>query len=142
MGKIPGKGRCKMKFNKAWKIILGVLTAWVALYPFLMMLFMFPFFFFTATLDSRSAEMPTGFLTFLFIFFFFAMITAFLQMGMSILYLALIIKNKDVSDILRIVLGVGVFYMPFIAMPVSYFVFLWPESTPAGAMEKSGEAKN
>jgi len=130
-----------MKLVKSWKIIIGVLTAWVVLYPFLIMLFVFPFFFFIATLDSRSAEIPIDFLAFFFIFFFFAMITAFLQMGMSIFYLVLVIKNRDVSDILSIVLGAGVFYLSFFAMPVAYFVFVWPESTPAWALEKPSEAK-
>lgn len=131
-----------MKLGKPWKITIGVFTALVALYPFLIALFMFPFFLFAATLEGRNPDLPVGFLSFFFLFFGFAMLTVFLQMGLSIFYLIQVIKSKNVSDILRIVLGLGIFYMPFLAMPISFFVFVWPESAPEWALEKSGEAKN
>jgi hypothetical protein len=52
-----------------------------------------------------------------------------------IFYLAHNVKNKDGSEILRILLGVGVQFLPFIAMPAYFLIYVWPDKVPEWALE-------
>jgi len=85
--------------------------------------------------NEPSPTLMYPFLSFFFIIFPLILLSSFLQLGLSGFYLAHVIKNKTASDVLRIVFGIGVFYMPFIAMPLYYFVYIWPDSPPEWALE-------
>ncbi|MEW5941661.1 MAG: hypothetical protein AB1750_18500 [Chloroflexota bacterium] len=128
-----------MKLNKTWKIVIGIASLWVVLYPFLMVGFMFIVFFPTVMTmaGSGSDVFPAPFMAVFMIFWLFAMCSSFLQMAMSAFYLVHIVKNKTGLEILRILCGVGAFFMPYIAMPFYYFVFIWPGQTPDWALERS-----
>jgi hypothetical protein len=128
-----------MKLNKTWKIVIGIVTAWVAIYPFAMVAVMFAFLFPTMlTLESDPSEaFPAAFMGGFMIFWFLMMCSSFLQMGTSMFYLIHIIKNRTGSDLLRILSGIGAFFMPYIALPFYFFVFIWPEETPDWALEKT-----
>jgi hypothetical protein len=56
-------------------------------------------------------------------------------------YLFHIIKNDTASEIIRVVLGIGVFMLPYIAMPVSYYLYIWQEEPPDWALAKEPKAK-
>jgi len=47
------------------------------------------------------------------------------------------VKNKKGSDLLRIILGIGSIFMPYVAMPIYYFIYIWPDITPDWALEKN-----
>ena len=68
------------------------------------------------------------------------MLSSFIQMGVSIFYLIHVILNKEGSDTLRILLGVGVFFLQYIAMPFYYFVYIWPETPPEWAIQENKES--
>jgi hypothetical protein len=55
-------------------------------------------------------------------------------MGLQVFYLIHVIKNNQALEVLRITLGVGSFYFPFIAMPAYYLIFIWPEQPPSWAL--------
>ena len=129
-----------MKLNKTWKIVIALASLWVIGYPFVFMAFVFAMIGSVAFTQASSSEPPPVFLFFFFILFPFIMLSSFLQVGLSGFYLAHIIKNKTASDVLRIIFGIGAFYMPFIAMPFYYFVFIWPDSPPEWALEKTNKA--
>jgi len=42
-------------------------------------------------------------------------------------FFAHIIKNTTASDTTRIVLAIGLVFMPYVAMPVYYLLHVWPE---------------
>jgi len=127
-----------MKLNKTWKIVVGIASLWVVLYPFVMTGFMFITFVpMMMSLEGAGSDFPpTSFMASFMIFWLFMMCSSFLQMATSVFYLVHIIKNKNGSDLLRILSGVGAFFMPYIALPFYYFVYIWPETTPEWALEK------
>lgn len=127
-----------MKLNKTWKIVVGIASLWVVLYPFLMVGFMFIVFIPTVmAMEGAGPDVPpTPFIAGFMFFWFLIMCSSFLQMGISVFYLVHIIKNKTGSDLLRILSGVGAFFMPYFALPFYYFVFIWPDETPEWALEK------
>jgi hypothetical protein len=127
-----------MKLNKTWKIVVGIATAWVVLYPFVMTGFMFVAFVpMVMAMEGTGSDFPpTSFMVGFMIFWLFMMFSSFLQMAASAFYLVHIIKNKTGMDILRILSGVGAFYLPYIALPFYYFVYIWPDTPPEWAVEQ------
>jgi len=67
-------------------------------------------------------------------FFLLILCSSFLQFGLSAFYLTHVILNKTGNDIIRVVLGISVFTFPYIAMPVYYFLYIWPENPPKWAL--------
>ena len=128
-----------MKLNRTWKIIIGLASLWVICYPFVFVAFMFAMVgsiaFAAGTRNEPSSSAMLPFFSFFFIVFPLIFLSSFLQLGLSGFYLAHIIKNKTANDVLRIIFGVGAFYMPFLAMPFYYFVYIWPASPPEWALE-------
>ena len=125
-----------MNLNKTWKIVIGLGSLWVICYPFIFMAFIFAIIGSAAFASGNGNESPPVFiLSFFFIVFPLIFFSSFLQLGLSGFYLAHVIKNKTTSDVLRIIFGIGAFYMPIIAMPFYYFVFIWPDSPPSWALE-------
>ena len=49
-------------------------------------------------------------------------------------YMVHIIKNDEGSQVVRILLAIGLFMFPYLAMPVYYFVYVLPESPPGWAL--------
>jgi hypothetical protein len=126
-----------MKLGKPWKILLGLLTAWVTLYPFLFMVIWFGMAFSMLQGITQGSEQnaPPFFLIPFFCIFPIHLATIFLMLGMSGLYLYLVIRNHAGSEIIRTILGLGVFYIPFFAMPLYYAIYIWPERPPAWALQ-------
>ena len=125
-----------MKLNRTWKIVVGLVSLWVVAYPLVMMVGLFSIFPLIAMQEnSSSSEIPFFFPAFL-ILMTFIVFTSFLQMAVSAFYLAHVIKNKKGLEVLRIILGVGTFYLPHIALPVYYFIYIWPETCPDWALER------
>jgi len=128
-----------MKLTKTWKIVIGLASLWVICYPFIFVMFMFAMIGSAAFLSaSNGGENPSSmipFLSFFFVTFPLIFASSFLQLGLSGFYLAHVIKNTQASDVLRIMFGIGVFYMPVIMMPLYYFIYIWPDSPPEWAVE-------
>jgi len=126
-----------MKLSKLLKVLVGVLTAWVVIAPLLLgglWFFMLPFM----ALANQNYGDPGPIFFMLFgIFMFVAMLTAFLRSGMGIFYLTHVILNREGNDTARVLLGVGAFFLPFIAMPFYFFLYIWPEQPPAWALRKA-----
>ncbi|MDH3943625.1 MAG: hypothetical protein OEV06_06000 [Anaerolineae bacterium] len=62
------------------------------------------------------------------------MLIGFLQFGLMIFYIAHIVKNKPAAELLLIILAVGTYIMPYLAMPVYYFIYIWPDDPPDWAL--------
>ncbi|MBN1922364.1 MAG: hypothetical protein JW892_14040 [Anaerolineae bacterium] len=126
-----------MKLSKLLKVLVGVLTAWVVIGPLLLgglWLFMFPLM----MLSSQNYGEPGPFFFMFFgIFMFTVMLTAFMRWGVSIFYLTHVILNREGNDAARVLLGVGTFFLPVIAMPFYFFLYIWPEQPPAWALRKA-----
>jgi hypothetical protein len=122
-----------MQLNKPTKILVGLGTVWVVLYP---LLFMAVWLFLVVGMGFSSfSQSDQPFFMFPFFAIFplhcFTMLLQFVLMGF---YLIHVIKNTTASETVRIILGIGFFFMPFIAMPVYYYAYIWLETPPAWAM--------
>jgi hypothetical protein len=68
------------------------------------------------------------------------MLYAVVQLALQVFYLVHVIQNDRASKVLRVLCGVGAFFMPYFAMPAYYFIYLWPDSPPAWAMDPGAAA--
>jgi len=119
-----------MKLSKSVKIIIGIATLWLIIYPiiFVVAIFAMPM----ASYHLEESSFPL----------FAAIVplhcfTAILSMGLIIFYIIHAIKNTIASDIMRVVLLIGIFFMPFIAMPVYFLLFVWMDNPPRWAMAEA-----
>lgn len=124
--------------SNSLKIVIGGATAWLTLYPFLFFLvwLSFPL---SMMLGERFEWMgwfpAAGFMA----IFPLHCLTIALMMGLGVFYLVHIIKNNAANDVVRVILGVGCFYMPFIAMPVYYYLFIWSDPPPVSVLKQAPE---
>lgn len=123
-----------MKISIPAKIILGILTTWIVISPFLLFgLWFFFIFSFAATAENQAQPSPNAFVAFFFPIFGLILLTGLIHIGLQIFYLVHIILNKAGNDVVRIILGVGLFIFSVIAMPIYYFVYILPENPPQWA---------
>ena len=54
----------------------------------------------------------------------------FLEVALLVFYLVHTLKNTKASESLRIVLGLGHLFLPFVAMPIYYYLYIWRETPP------------
>jgi hypothetical protein len=50
------------------------------------------------------------------------------QLGLQIFYVIHEIKNKALTDTIRILFTIGLFFLPYIAMPIYFFAYLWKDA--------------
>jgi hypothetical protein len=124
-----------MKISKPVKILIGILTFIAVLFPifimptfmiFLMYSFGFPLFNpqSVPNLNNIEATLP-----FMLVFYFLMTCSSFTQLGLQIFYVVHEIKNKALNDTFRILFTLGIFMLPYIAMPIYYFAYLWKDRT-------------
>lgn len=111
------------------KILIGLATAWFVLYPFLHVALSLATM--TGMVLASEELLPVilnpVFLVTLFLFQCLAMLILF---ALQAFYLTHVIKNRNSNDTTRIILGLGVFFMPFVAMPVYFYLFIWRDEPP------------
>ncbi len=132
-----------MKLSKPIKIIIGLLTAYVMISPFIYIGIWFYAIFSMNTMDYNYfpdvSTLSTGILP----IFFLITCSAFLHIGIQIFYIAHVILNKAGGDIIRVILGIGMFLFAFLAMPVYFFIFILPENPPTWALASyAGQVKS
>jgi hypothetical protein len=131
-----------MKITRPYKILIGIGTIWYVLYPllFIAVWFMMVFGMGLMPLLAGSGESPGSAPPFL-MFPFFSIFplhfcTIFIGLGLMVFYLIHVIRNTQADETIRIVLGVGCFFIPFIAMPIYYYLYIWLEHPPVWAAAK------
>lgn len=125
-----------MILSQRQKVFVALTTAWALVYPFLFFAVVLVLTFGAASLSIEQQGEGPPFL--FFAIFPFHCLTILITLGLMAFYLAHIIKNTLVSDTLRVIFGVGVFMMPYIAMPIYYFFFIWrDEDVPSWARPKA-----
>jgi hypothetical protein len=134
-----------MTLSKPWKITVGLATLWLVLYPllfFAVWLIMFIGMPISGIIASSAEGNLPMFIAPFFMLPFFCIfplhfLTIFIALGLMAFYLIHVIKNTKANDTVRIILGVGCFFMPFIAMPVYYYAYIWHDEPPAWATARS-----
>ena len=124
-----------MNISRPVKILIGALTVFAVFFPFVvmpafMMFFMFnlgfPFF------DLQTIPGPDEFgkTTIIMMAFLYPlmMCSSLMQIGLQIFYITHEIKNKVLTDTFRILLVLGTFFLPYIAMPIYFVAYLWKDN--------------
>ncbi len=121
-----------LKLSKPIKVLVGVGTAWLILYPLLFIVVWFTMFRGFMSLGEEAG--PPAFITSLFPAILpLHCLTIIIQFALMAFYLFHVIKNNAGSDVLRVILGIGVFFMPYVAMPIYFFLYIWPQQPPRWA---------
>ncbi len=132
-----------MTLTQPIKILLGLATAWVVVYPLIFMCVWLVSFIGMSVPVAMAESGGDPSAAPLLIFPLFAVIfplhfcTIFLIIGLEIFYLIHVVKNDRADDAVRVLLGVGNFFLPFIAMPVYYYAYIWLETPPQWAAKKA-----
>jgi hypothetical protein len=117
-----------MKLNKSVKLLIGLGTIWILIYPLLFIALFFSIM--PGALLSSLPEPPTSMFSIFNLIFPLHCFTFIVELILLGFYLFHDIKNTGVSDVIRAVFGVGLFFMPFIGMPVYYYLFIWRDLPP------------
>jgi hypothetical protein len=131
-----------MTLSRPVKIVVGILTLWYALYlllTFIGILILFGLVFISIVQGGESVlnlrvlftRMP-GFELFLSVH----ICGLFLEVGLLVFYLIHTLRNTKANDALRIALGLGHLFLPFVAMPVYYYLYIWRDDPPVWAAAK------
>jgi hypothetical protein len=122
-----------MKLSRNWKLAVGAATLWTLVYPFLFIKAWFVMFASTFLTAAARREPPMAFFGILFCFMPFHFLTIALTFALMAFYWAHIIKNTTMSDTLRIIFGVAIFWLGYFAMPIYFVLIVWRDETPQWA---------
>ncbi len=128
-----------MVLSKPTKILLGIGTAWLAIFPavFVVAWMLMSIGMMVIPVLLRDRFSPAVLLLLIIPFalvFLLEFATIALQMFLLVFYLIHIIKNTVAPESLRIIFGVGNFFMPFVSMPIYYYLFIWLDRPPDWAL--------
>ena len=123
-----------MNISKPVKILIGCLTAFAILFPFIIMpgfmmlfLFGFGFPFVEAQSFTNPSDFPRTMFPMMMLFYPVIMCFSLVQLSLQIFYVIHEIKNKALNDTYRILFALGTFFLPYIAMPIYFFAYLWKD---------------
>jgi hypothetical protein len=131
-----------MTISKPVKYLVGLATFWYALYLLLTVAGIILLVGYVLAAFLAGGEAVTNLRLLLMqmlsleIMFPIHFCSLFLEIGLLIFYLVHTIKNTKASDSMRIVLGLGHLFVPFAAMPIYYYLYIWRESPPEWAAAK------
>jgi len=124
-----------MNISKPVKILVGFLTAFAVLFPFVIMPAFMMFFVFSSGFpffDPQSISTPYQLQRTLFpmmmVLYPAIMCFSLVHLGLQIFYIIHEIKSKALNDTYRILFAIGTFLLPYVAMPIYFFAYLWKDS--------------
>jgi outer membrane protein assembly factor BamB len=126
-----------MKLDRPVKLLVGGGTVWIILYPLLFVVIWLSTV--AGVVFSEPVQSPFSLFSAFDLIFPVHCLTAILQFALIGFYLFHIIKNTQASDAVRVIFGVGMFFMSILAMPIYYYFFIWRDSFPEWALAKEGK---
>lgn len=115
-----------MNVSKPVKWVVGIATAWSVLNPiiFIALVFVLPWDWIVVDpavfMNSTGVQIGLGLLG----------LTIVNQLVLMVFYLVHVVKNSAAEESVRIVLGLGFFFMTVVAMPVYYYLYVWRDVPP------------
>ncbi len=134
LGRTPAKQKAVKKPSKL-KVLVGIGTAWSIIYPILFVATLFLMM--PGLMMLGSTANPPSLAALSSAFFSIHLLTAVVYLVLIVFYLIHIIKNTLASMVARILLGVGMFFMPYIAMPIYYYLYFWRATPPKWAVAQN-----
>lgn len=125
-----------MTFTKPIKILIGVLTLLIILVPFFIMPLVWGFSMLSGLMMAAQPDQVEAPLVFAAMFFVLPlfMLYPFVQLALQVFYIIQAVKNKTLTDTPRILFILGSFFMPFVALPLYYGMYIWRDA-PKPAVE-------
>ena len=111
-----------MNISKPVKILISVLTVFAVLFLFFIIFFIFSFS--LAFFTHQSVPNPNDIDAIV----IFTSVLYTLMLGLQIFYIIHEIRNKALTHTFRILFVIGTFLLPYIAMPIYLFGYLWEDS--------------
>lgn len=128
-----------MTLSKPVKILIGIATIWYTVYLLAMIVGIVFLLGYIIVALAAGGESVEGLRTFLIqmlsleIMLPIHLLSLLLEVGLLVFYLVHTIRNTGASDSMRIVLGLGHLFLPFVAMPIYYYLYFWREEPPVWA---------
>ena len=128
-----------MSLSKPIRILVGIATLWYSLTLLITLLGILIFLGYIIVALMMGGEAALNLRTLLRQILSFELMlpihlcSLFLEIGLLVFYLIHTIKNSKASDLMRIALGLGHLFLPFLAMPVYYYLYIWRERPPEWA---------
>ncbi len=124
-----------MKLSNPIKILVGLATAIYALFPILLI----PIWFVAVIAAGMGAgayqgQPPPQFFFLVFSLFPLIFLVNMLHLILIPFYMIHLIKNGNGRDVYRILLGLGLFYLPWLALPFYFLLYVWPDQPPSWAL--------
>jgi hypothetical protein len=135
-----------MTLSKSVRILVGIATFWYGVYLLLTIVSIIILlgYVFVALLAGGESVSQLRMLLMQILSLEFMLpvhvCSLFLEVGLLIFYLIHTIKNTRASDVMRIALGLGHVFLPFVAMPIYYYLYIWREDPPEWAASKERKA--
>ena len=123
-----------MNISKPVKIGIGLLTLGAVLFPFVIMPTIMLVMVFGSGFPSFDPHTGYNFpeweamLPFMLVFYGMLMCYSLVQLGLQIFYVIHEIKNKSLTDTIRIIFILGNFFLPYVAMPIYFIAYLWKDA--------------
>jgi hypothetical protein len=130
-----------MPISKPVKVIIGLFTAWIVLSPILFLGACVLFAVILIATPGQPQPQSDAFGWLIFPFILLAICTSFLHLGLQAFYLVHIILNKAGADAIRVIFAFGMLFLPYLAMPIYFLIYVVPDHTPAWALAKNPEQK-
>lgn len=125
-----------MKLSQPLKILVGIATLWVVIYP-LAMFVTWLMLMALAPLTGGRGDTPGPLFFFIFtIFMLIAVGGSWFRLALQLFYLSHIILNRAGNDTARVLLGIGCVVLPLVALPFIYFLYVLPQRPPEWALSR------
>ena len=117
-----------MELSRRAKLFVGALTLWPILYIFLFIAFTFGMIFYAGGADAatRAQEPPVAIM----LVFALHFATILLIFGLIAFYIVYLFKTERVAQDKKALWAAVLFLGGMIAMPVFFYLYIWPEAGP------------
>lgn len=123
-----------MKLSKPVKILIGAGTGAYVLFP-LLLFFIWLLAVFTVLVTSNyQGEPPPIFFVLFSLMFPVICLVNLLHLVLVSFYIIHMIKNDAANETLRVLLALGLFFLPWLAMPLYFLIYILPNQPPEWAL--------
>lgn len=124
-----------MRLGRPVKLLVGALSLWPFVYMFLFFGFIASSFFWTAPdglASNHSSRPPVAFM----LIFAAHLATMLLMFALVAFYIAYLFKTDRVAQDKKALWAVVLFLGNMLAMPIFFFIYVWPDQWPRPSQAK------
>jgi hypothetical protein len=126
-----------MRYSPPIRIVIGLCTALVASFPFLIIAFLLLFVVRGGYFQISPAERSQFLNTYVAGTALFSCIFSLAIYGLTAFYIADAVRNTSASEAVRTILLFAVFFLPYVGMPAYYVLYILMRQPPAWATRRT-----